>query len=83
VPALIIGGVPVQQLDGALIWQARLDADGAPTAYAPPSSGLPLDLLANTGGTRHEGERSLISSALSGAQVKLERTGELISLEPR
>ena len=49
---LVIGGIPVQQLDGALIWNAGLaiDADGAANAYAPLGSGLaPLDALADAG----------------------------------
>jgi hypothetical protein len=49
---LVIGGIPVQQLDGALLWNAGLaiDADGAPDAYAPADSGLaPLDALADAG----------------------------------
>jgi hypothetical protein len=50
--ALNVGGVPVQQLDGALFWQAGLavDADGCPTAYAPLGSHLAaLDDLACAG----------------------------------
>lgn len=47
-----IGGIEVRVEHGAWCWTAGLavDADGAPTAYAPPGSGLhALDALANAG----------------------------------
>lgn len=40
--AIIIGGIPVEVINGEVRYEAgaAVDADGAPTAYALPSSGL-------------------------------------------
>ena len=51
-PVLSVGEVPVFRDGAGLVFVSGLavDADGAPTAYAPPDAGLsPLDALGNAG----------------------------------
>lgn len=53
---ITIGGVEVHLVAGVLRWTCgmAIDADGAPTAYAPVGAGLkPLDYLANAGKPGH------------------------------